>query len=125
MATNGKDLKQFLGIKKVVKQTKTTSQNLTRSNEILQGIKQVVDKYLLENVKEYKSVSASGFARASKDSDDWIEKKYNGKYIVLDSTLENENGEIHKGFRLLDIKHYFENGNGKSEKGFVIDFKEV
>ena len=125
MATNGKDLKQFLGIKKVVKQTKTTSQNLTRSNEILQGIKQVVDKYLLENVKEYKSVSASGFARASKDSDEWVQKSYNGKYIVLDSTLENENGEIHKGFRLLDIKHYFENGNGKSEKGFVIDFKEV
>ena len=53
MATNGKDLKQFLGIKKVVKQTKTTNQNLTRSNEILQGIKQVVEKYLEENVKEY------------------------------------------------------------------------
>ena len=87
--------------------------------------KQVVDKYLEENVKEYKSVSASGFARASKDSDDWIEKRYNGKYIVLESSLENESGETHKGFRLLDIKHYFENGNGKSEKGFVMDFKEV
>ena len=125
MATNTKDLKQFLGIKKVVKQTKTTSQNLTRSNEILQGIKQVVEKYLEENVKEYKSVSASGFARASKDSDEWVQKSYNGKYIVLDSTLENEGGEIHKGFRLLDIKHYFENGNSKSEKGFVVDFKEI
>ena len=125
MATNGKDLKAFLGIKKVVKQTKTTNQKLTRSNEILQGIKQVVEKYLEENVQEYKSVTASGFARASKDSDEWTEKVYNGKYIVLESSLENENGEIHKGFRLLDIKHYFENGNSKSEKGFVVDFKEI
>ena len=116
-------LSQFLGVKVVKKESKTSNKKSTFKNEVNKLVKDTIHDTLLETYPtSYLKVKASGLKETKKDSGEYQIVELEGYYLIEPTTIENGKESI-DGFKLMKPQFYLEGGKGESHK--VVDYKEV
>ena len=116
-------LSQFLGVKVVKKESKTSNKTSTFKSKVNNLVKETIHNTLLEKFpNDYKKVSASGLKETKKGSGEYVLTQLEDYYLIEKTTIENGKESI-DGFKLMKPQFYLEGGKGESHK--VVDYKEV
>ena len=116
-------LSQFLGVKVVKKESKSSNKKSTFKNEVNKLVKDTIHDTLLETYPtSYLKVKASGLKETKKDSGEYQIVELEGYYLIEPTTIENGKDSI-KGFTLMKPQFYLEGGKGERHK--VVDYKPI
>ena len=116
-------LSQFLGVKVVKKESKTSNKQSSFKSEVNKLVKETIHTTLLEKYpNSYLKVKASGLKETKKDSGEYEIVELEDFYLIANTTIENGKESI-DGFKLMKPQFYLEGGKGESHK--VVDYKEV
>ena len=126
--TKVNDVKAFLGVKKISKRTKTTSNtNKTLKALISDDINKVIKERLIEKWGEYfKCIEATSFAK-TKNDDEREMVEHNGWRLIIPTTYTNDEGKTFSGncWSVGEPTLYIKGLKATNESNFIFDFKET
>ena len=122
------NVKDFLGVKKISKKTKATSNsNKSLKALISEDINKVIKERLISKWGEYfKCIEATSYA-TTKNADERELVNHSGWRLMIPTTYTNDKGETYDGdcWSVGEPTLYIKGLKSQNESNFIFDFKET